>query len=63
MFRVWVIVLLVFHKDVPFSICPNTSHSNISKFKVAVVAVPWVLMFNMWLWLRFWGSRNQKRVI
>ena len=46
-----------------FRCTPTTSHSHILKFKVAVAAVPWVSIFNMWLWLSFWGSQNrQKRV-
>ena len=44
-----------------FRYTPNTSHRHILKFKVAVAEVPWGSIFKMWLWLRFWGSRNQKK--
>ena len=30
---------------------------------VAVAKVLWVSDSKMWLWLRFWGSRNQKKTI
>ena len=37
-----------------FQCTPNTSHSHIMKFKVAVAAVPWMSVFKMCLWLVFW---------
>ena len=40
-----------------FGYTPNTSHSHSLKFKVAVAAVPWVLVFNMCLWQGFWARR------
>ena len=42
--------------------CPNTSHGNFLKFKVAVAKVPWVSVFKMCLWQEFWARQvRQKR--
>ena len=52
------IVLVVFYKHVPFVRCAlNNSHNNILKFKVAVTAVPWVLIFKICLWQGFWARQ------
>ena len=40
-----------------FRSAPSISHSIISKFKIVVAAVSWVLVLNMCLWHGFWARQ------
>ena len=35
----------------------DCSHSSIRNLNVAVAAVPWLSVFNIWLWQRFWARQ------
>ena len=55
------VVLLVFYTHVRFRGAPNTNHSNIVKFKMAVVAISRVSIFKIRVSLVFCACQNLRK--
>ena len=51
------LVLGIFYKHSLFRCAPDSSHSNVLKFKVAVAAVAWVSLFKLCLWRGLWACQ------